>query len=79
MSYRWGSVQNGDIVNDFEGDYTSDPNGYYIYVQSSTLEVDGVEYQIGSMFFASDGKLYEVEMTDGMEASNYIEYELYQP
>lgn len=62
-----------------EQDYNLDPAGFFLYSFHRTVAIDGVDHEIYSAFFASGDKLYEVELIDGTEVSNYIELELYGP
>ncbi len=59
--------------------YDVDPYGFYLYAFYRTVEIDGVSHELYSKFFVCDDILYEVEMMDGSEVSNYIPYIIYGP
>ncbi len=70
---------NGEVTDYGEYDYTLDPMGFYLYSFNRTLAIDGIDHEIYSAFFVCDNVLYEVEMMDGYEVSNYIAYSIYGP
>ncbi len=71
--------ENGEVSESTGSDSLMDPYGFYLYAFHRTQMIDGVEHQIYSAFFASGQTLYEVEMLDDQEVSNYIQYVLYEP
>lgn len=74
-------TQNKDGVVTDHGvfDYKIDPYGFYLYAFGRTETIEGVDYYIQSKFFVCDEILYEVEIVDDIEASNYIAYHIYGP
>lgn len=60
-------------------DYKIDPYGFYLYAFGRTETIEGADYYIQSKFFVCDGVLFEVEIIDGIEVSNYIAYHIYGP
>jgi hypothetical protein len=69
----------GSLTDMGEYDYAIDPYGFYLYSFYRTFAIDGVDHEIYSAFFVCDDVLYEVEMMDGCEVSNYIAYTIYGP
>jgi hypothetical protein len=69
----------GSLTDMGEFDYVIDPYGFYLYSFYREFAIDGVDHEIYSAFFVCDDVLYEVEMVDGYEASNYIAYTIYGP
>lgn len=74
-------VQNADGTVTDKGiyDYQMDPQGFYIYAFHRVQDIDGLELNLYSKFFVCDDVLYEVEMIDDSEVSNYIAYSIYGP
>lgn len=74
-------VQNADGTVTDKGvcDYQVDPQGFYIYAFHRVQDIDGLEHNLHSKFFVCDDVLYEVEMMDDSEVSNYIAYSIYGP
>ena len=70
---------NGTVTDYGEYDYTLDPTGFYLYAFNRTFSIDGIDHELYSAFFVCDDVLYEVEMMDGYEVSNYIAYTIYGP
>ena len=63
-----------------EWDYILDPEGFYLYAFYRTVNIDGIDHEIKSVFFVSEGVLYELEVMDDLdEVSNIIELEIYGP
>lgn len=60
-------------------DYEVDPHGFYIHAFYRVQEIDGIEHNLYSKFFVCDDVLFEVEMMDDSEVSNYIAYSIYGP
>ncbi|MEX1306988.1 MAG: zinc ribbon domain-containing protein [Eubacteriales bacterium] len=50
-------------------------NDTYISAFSRTQTLDGVQREVMSVYFISDGVLYECEIVDGIDASNYLAYD----
>ncbi len=69
--------ENGAVTDKGPTPYELDPYGFFLYAYQHTQNIAGTDYELQSMFFVCDGVLYEVEMIDGTEVSNYIAYELY--
>ncbi len=59
--------------------YMGDPEGVYIYAFDRIERIDDKERQLYSTFFIQGDYMYEVEMMDGEEVSNYIQFERYEP
>lgn len=68
-----------DTDETVDSEYLGDPDGYYVYAFHRDIDLNGNTGMIYSIFFINNGKLYEIEMIDGQQVSNIIEYEPYQP
>ncbi len=71
--------ENGTVTDEGIFDYELDPYGFILYAFRRVVDIEGADYVIQSKFFVCDGVLYEVEMVDGAEASNYVAYSIYAP
>ena len=69
----------GAVTDYGPSNYVIDPYGFYLYAFDRIQNIEGTDYSIKSAFFVCDSVLYEVEMVDGTEASNYIAYNIYGP
>lgn len=79
-SFREGNIYLSNDQNETnESVYMGDPEGYYIYAFYREQNIDGKQRRLRSMFFVQGEYLYEVEMMDDVEVSNYIQFELYEP
>jgi hypothetical protein len=69
----WRNFENGVEIGMAVVPYTYSGNTY-ITAFERTETIDGAERNKYSIFFISDGKLYECEAIDGIDSSNYLAY-----
>ncbi len=65
--------ENGETTGSYVKHYDM-LNSTYATAFKRTQVIDGAEREVMSAYFISDGVLYECELVDGVDASNYIAY-----
>lgn len=73
-------VDSAGIETD-QGDfpYSVAAQGSLLFSFDRTVTIEGTVHHLSSAFFVCEDVLYEVEIMDGQEVSNYIAYEIYGP
>ena len=66
------TYDNGLMDEEVTKPYTLDPTGKLIISFNRTQNINGTDYALSSKFFVSNGVLYECEVIDGYDASNYL-------